>query len=368
MNPKIVLNMVDRRKRTIENQPKSLTLGSECNNTVETKNPADSHSLLPDSIHSYKKRKVSQTAKSSDTIGPNPRSPPTVALPYPDRASPFPQDHRVTSSSPGEPPTTSRKHIAPTSVDAIQASVSSSSNITSPTITPCQGLNSAFPDGIETGRSSGESSSGVAVGKRARVQPPKSQLKAKDQGTGRNNKSKKTKMSADHLPKKVTLSAKQEAEKSKRAQDDQEKLMTPLQYAAILKDKWRARVSNTPPERLFLQNKVIFLVFEEKNKSTKDTRIKLDIVSEQCQVVNGFNRSAYGQIARSGGQVATHYDPEVVTHIIPGGSTITLKKTLRALGLNSLFEIPSNVHTVEWDWIVSGLSVNSCLTIRSISM
>ncbi|KAF8591656.1 hypothetical protein K439DRAFT_1326023, partial [Ramaria rubella] len=62
-------------------------------------------------------------------------------------------------------------------------------------------------------------------------------------------------------------------------------------------------------------------------------------------------------IARNGGQVATQYDPAVVTHIIPGGSTITLKKTLKALGVKSLSEIPPDIHTVKWDWIVSGLLV-----------
>lgn len=74
------------------------------------------------------------------------------------------------------------------------------------------------------------------------------------------------------------------------------------------------------------------------------------------------NSKAHEQIARSGGQVATCYDPKVVTHIIPGGSTITLKKTLRALGLQSLSEIPPDIHTVKWDWIVSGLSVSSSVT------
>ncbi|KAF8522770.1 Nucleotidyltransferase [Hysterangium stoloniferum] len=116
--------------------------------------------------------------------------------------------------------------------------------------------------------------------------------------------------------------------------------MTPLEYAAILHQKWQTRVSNTPPEKLFLKGCVIFLVFEEKNKSTKDTRIKLDI------------------IARNGGQVATKYDPEIVTHIIPGASNISQKKVLQALGLKSLSEVPAEIHTVKWDWIVSGLTVS----------
>ncbi|KIJ41922.1 hypothetical protein M422DRAFT_254933 [Sphaerobolus stellatus SS14] len=137
---------------------------------------------------------------------------------------------------------------------------------------------------------------------------------------------------------KTAAQVKKEAAKSKKLKDDKEALMTPVQYAALLQEKWQNKVSNTPPEKLFLKDKVIFLIFEEKNKASKDTRAKLDI------------------IAKNGGQVATKYDPEVVTHIIPGGGTINMRKTLRALGLKSLAEIPPEIHTVTWDWIVSGLS------------
>jgi len=80
---------------------------------------------------------------------------------------------------------------------------------------------------------------------------------------------------------KSTRTIKQEAERLKKTRQDTEALMTPLEYAAILHQKWQARVSNTPPEKLFLKDCIIFLVFEEKNKSTKDTRIKLDIVSDK---------------------------------------------------------------------------------------
>jgi hypothetical protein len=84
---------------------------------------------------------------------------------------------------------------------------------------------------------------------------------------------------------KSAATIKREAEKLKKAQQDTEALMTPLEYAAILHQKWHVRVSNTPPEKLFLKNCVIFLVCEEKNKSTKDTRIKLDIVSPDLRDV-----------------------------------------------------------------------------------
>lgn len=47
-----------------------------------------------------------------------------------------------------------------------------------------------------------------------------------------------------------------------------------------------------------------------------------------------------------------------MTHIVPGGSSITMTKTLRALGLKSLADIPPDIHTVKWDWIVSGVIVS----------
>ena len=342
-------------------------LANESNNAVENKSTGDSRAMLPDSIYHHKKRKVSPTPKSSDIIIPRSPSPSIVSPPNPDRASHSPQDKAATSRHPVEPSTTMHKHTASISIDAAsQAPAFMNSNAMNPTATPYQDSAKPYPNGHDVDGSSG----GILVGKskRARVPSFKSQLKTEKQGPSRSNESR-VKKGTDRPAGNAALHANQEAEKVKRAQGDQEKLMTPFQYAAILKDKWHARVSNTPLERLFLKNKVIYLVFEEQNKSTKDTRIKLDIVSEQCHTGSGihYNLGAYEQIARSGGQVATRYDPEIVTHIIPGGSTITLKKTLRALGLKSLSEIPPNIHTVKWDWIVSGLSVSLDFTIRSLT-
>jgi hypothetical protein len=89
----------------------------------------------------------------------------------------------------------------------------------------------------------------------------------------------KERAQAERLAKKAAQQAKREAEKAKKAQDDKEARMTPLEYAAILQEKWKTRVINKPPEKLFLTDKVIFLIFEEQNRSHKDTRAKLDIVS-----------------------------------------------------------------------------------------
>lgn len=142
------------------------------------------------------------------------------------------------------------------------------------------------------------------------------------------------------LVKTISGSALNRRRKTKKPPEDKEALMTPMEYAAILHEKWQGKVSSTPPEQLFLKDCTIFIVFEEKNKSSKDTRIKLDI------------------IARNGGKVATSYEPANITHIIPGGSTITKKKILRAIGLKSIDDIPPHIRTVNWDWIVSGLTRN----------
>jgi hypothetical protein len=148
-----------------------------------------------------------------------------------------------------------------------------------PIAAPWEDSSKTFPQGHQASGSSGVIS--VCKSKSATVPPFKSRLKPEEQGTGHNKEEEKQQAGPNHPGTKTPSYAKQQADKAKKAQDGQEKLMTPLQYAAILQEKWQARVSNTSPERLFLKNKVIYLVFEEQNKSTEDTRIKLDIVSEQ---------------------------------------------------------------------------------------
>lgn len=332
---------------------------------MEHESTGDSGSVVQGITHSHKKRKVSPARPDgfSDAVIIRSRSPGILSLPSCETASSLGKDTSVTSkrrSSPSGRSTIKLRKLDPsTSIHAPQYPSTSSSNFTTPAATPFQDLGRPQENGA-TG-----SSPGVIIRKsKPEREPSKSLLKTKKKGSKKSDQSKDKKVYAGRTARESTSDAKVEAEKAKRAQNDQEKLMTPLQYAAILQDKWHTRVSNTAPERLFLKNKVIFLIFEEQNKSTKDTRIKLDIVSNQlydCYLLGymSHNSNALIQIARSGGQVATLYDPETVTHVIPGGSTVTLKKTLRALGLRSLSEIPPNIHTVNWSWIVSGLSVGS---------
>ena len=57
------------------------------------------------------------------------------------------------------------------------------------------------------------------------------------------------------------------------------------------------------------------------------------------------------QITKKGGLVAETFDPGRVTHIVTETSA---KKTLAALGLDALKDIPQYIPTVLWSWIVSG--------------
>lgn len=45
------------------------------------------------------------------------------------------------------------------------------------------------------------------------------------------------------------------------------------------------------------------------------------------------------------------YDPTTVTQIVTDATT---RPTLKALGLKSLKEIPNNIPTVTWSWVISG--------------
>lgn len=45
------------------------------------------------------------------------------------------------------------------------------------------------------------------------------------------------------------------------------------------------------------------------------------------------------------------YDPAIVTHIVTDAG---VRHTLQALSLKSLSDIPDDIPTVTWDWVVSG--------------
>lgn len=60
------------------------------------------------------------------------------------------------------------------------------------------------------------------------------------------------------------------------------------------------------------------------------------------------------QIHKHGGTVLPKFDPATATHIVTEANE---KNTLRALGLKSLSEIPLEIPTVYWSWVISGKQI-----------
>lgn len=56
------------------------------------------------------------------------------------------------------------------------------------------------------------------------------------------------------------------------------------------------------------------------------------------------------QIQKHGGKLLPTFDPIAVTHIVTDAA---VRPTLKALGLKSLEDIPNDIPTVKWDWVVS---------------
>jgi hypothetical protein len=78
---------------------------------------------------------------------------------------------------------------------------------------------------------------------------------------------------------------------------------------------------------------------------------------ELCSYSLFSHVSAYkqrAQIHKHGGTVLPKFDPETATHIV---TETNEKNTLRALGLKTLSEIPLEIPTVYWSWVISGKSI-----------
>lgn len=65
------------------------------------------------------------------------------------------------------------------------------------------------------------------------------------------------------------------------------------------------------------------------------------------------------QIVMNGGDLMPEYDPAVTTHIVTDAPKQPL---LRVLGLKSLAQIPHNIPTVKWTWVLSALSLGKNLS------
>lgn len=53
---------------------------------------------------------------------------------------------------------------------------------------------------------------------------------------------------------------------------------------------------------------------------------------------------------KHGGTLVPKYDPAIVTHIVTDAG---IRPTLQALSLKSLSDIPDNIPTVTWKWVIS---------------
>lgn len=65
------------------------------------------------------------------------------------------------------------------------------------------------------------------------------------------------------------------------------------------------------------------------------------------------------QIVKNGGDLMPEYDSAVTTHIVTDAPKQPL---LRVLGLKSLAQIPHNIPTVKWTWVLSALSLKENLS------
>ncbi|KAJ3501191.1 hypothetical protein NLJ89_g9450 [Agrocybe chaxingu] len=91
----------------------------------------------------------------------------------------------------------------------------------------------------------------------------------------------------------------------------------------------------------FLSGKNIFYTGGDMRNASESTRAKMDI------------------IVRHGGNLTPEFDPKVTTHIITDAH---MGSTLKALGVNKLKDIPENIPTVTWEWVLSVLGREKVLS------
>ncbi|KAG6374231.1 hypothetical protein JVT61DRAFT_4890 [Boletus reticuloceps] len=106
------------------------------------------------------------------------------------------------------------------------------------------------------------------------------------------------------------------------------KLTTPLEYAQKLQSCLDLHVKTS-----YLKGKRIFYVGGDMMYASTTTRGRMEY------------------IVKHGGTLVPKYDPAIVTHIVTDAA---VRHTLKALSLKSLSDIPENIPTVTWDWVVSG--------------
>jgi hypothetical protein len=171
---------------------------------------------------------------------------------------------------------------------------------------------------------------------------------------------------------------------------DKPKLITPLEYAQKLQSclDLHAKLKTN-----YLKGKRIFYVGGDMMYASTTTRGRMEyvshlyIISSHCHlrprcsaihymsvirecgvawrrlpslyrsfevdlgIASDMYSASFPQIVKHGGTLIPRYDPAIVTHIVTDAG---VRHTLRALSLKSLSDIPDNIPTVTWDWVVSG--------------
>jgi hypothetical protein len=169
----------------------------------------------------------------------------------------------------------------------------------------------------------------------------------------------------------VTATAKQSATRKKNAKAKPE-LVTPAEFARRLHEQAsmtslpqttdvggrKARQSSTilpiktvqPPQ--YLKDYVLFYTGGDLTYASARTRGCMNYVRvllSSFPHISTYKQRA--QIHKHGGAVLPKFDPTTATHIV---TETNEKNTLRALGLKTLSEIPLEIPTVYWSWVISG--------------
>lgn len=170
----------------------------------------------------------------------------------------------------------------------------------------------------------------------------------------------------------ATATAKQSATRKKNAKAKPE-LVTPAEFARRLHEQAsimvslpqttevgsrKAKQSSTklplktvqPPQ--YLKDYVVFYTGGDLTYASARTRGCMNYV---CVLLSNFphisTHKPLQQVHKHGGTVLPKFDPATATHIV---TETNEKNTLRALGLKTLSEIPLEIPTVYWSWVISG--------------
>ncbi|KAI9454645.1 hypothetical protein BJY52DRAFT_712129 [Lactarius psammicola] len=162
----------------------------------------------------------------------------------------------------------------------------------------------------------------------------------------------------------ITLMAKQSAAagkgKGKRKTKDKPELVTPAEFARRLRHQGQAPV--TGPSETETETSA--------SHKARPQHVKVPTQAAPSQYLKDYvifyaggdltyasarTRGCMSYIHKHGGTVLPTFDPAMATHVVTETSQ---NMTLRALGLKSLSEIPLEIPTVKWSWVISGMPIS----------